>query len=135
MARGQEVAYAVLDLAAGSAVGSTSLYDVSTRHRHLEIGRTWLGRPAWRTAVNTECKLLLLEHCFERLDALRVQLKTDARNLRSQAAIERLGAVREGVLRHHMVMPDGYVRDTVMYSVIAPEWPAVRARLEGLMAR
>jgi RimJ/RimL family protein N-acetyltransferase len=89
----------------------------------------------WRTAVNTECKYLLLRHCFETLGMIRVQLKTDARNLRSQRAIERLGAVREGVLRHHRVLPDGYLRDSVYYSILSGEWPAVRARLEGLLRR
>jgi RimJ/RimL family protein N-acetyltransferase len=128
-------AFAIVDLASGKAVGSSSLFDYAEKDRWVEIGRTWLGKPYWRTAINTECKYLLLRHCFEDLGLNRVQLKTDARNLRSRAAIERLGAVREGVLRAHVVMPDGYLRDTVMYSVVAPEWPAVKARLEGMMAR
>ena len=82
--------------------------------------------------MNTQCKRLLLEHAFETLGALRVQLKTDARNLRSQRAIERIGATREGVLRAHMILPDGFVRDSVMYSIVASEWPRVKARLAEL---
>ena len=114
----------------GKAVGSTRYFDIRREHRGLEIGWTWLGRTWQRTAANTECKLLLLRHAFEELGALRVQLKTDARNVRSQRAIERIGGVREGVLRAHMVLPDGFVRDTVMYSITAGEWPGVRRRLE-----
>jgi RimJ/RimL family protein N-acetyltransferase len=132
---GTAVAFVVFDLARGEPVGGTTYLDISAADRRLEIGNTWLGRTAWRTPVNTECKLLLLRHAFETLGANRVQLKTDARNLRSQQAIERLGAVREGVLRKYQVMGDGFVRDTVMYSITAAEWPAVRARLEGLLQR
>ncbi len=134
-ASGAAVAFAVIDVARGEAVGGTTYMDISPADRRLEIGSTWLGRAVWRTAVNTECKYLLLRHAFEVLGMNRVQLKTDARNVRSQAAIERLGATKEGVLRAHMLLPDGFVRDTVMYSIIAPEWPAVKARLEGLLAR
>ena len=127
--------FATVDLRTGRAIGSTRYFDIRPEHRGLEIGWTWLGVAYQRTAANTECKRLLLAHAFEDLGALRVQLKTDARNVRSQRAIERIGAVREGVLRAHMVMPDGYVRDSVMYSVTAADWPAVRARLEDLEAR
>jgi RimJ/RimL family protein N-acetyltransferase len=104
-------------------------------HRRVEIGHTWLAKSAWRTPINTEAKFLLLRHAFETLACNRVQLKTDSRNLRSQAAIERIGAKREGVLRSHMVLPDGHVRDTVMFSILGAEWPAVKARLEQMMAR
>lgn len=117
----------------GRAIGSTRYLDVRREHRGLEIGWTWLGRPWQRTAANTECKQLMLEHAFEKLGALRVQLKTDARNVTSQRAIERIGAVREGVLRAHMVMHDGFVRDSVMYSIAAEEWPGVKRRLEDLL--
>ena len=119
----------------GEAVGGTTLFDYSEPNRRLEIGYTWLARPAWRTAINTEAKYLLLSHAFEVLGCNRVQLKTDLRNLRSQAAIARLGAAREGVLRSHMVMPDGHVRDTVMFSLVAAEWPTAKARLEVMMGR
>jgi len=129
-ARGEMAAFAIVDLARGEAVGGTTLFDYSEANRRVEIGYTWLAKTAWRSALNTECKLLLLRHAFEELGMNRVQLKTDARNVRSQAAIARLGAVREGVLRAHMVMPDGWVRDSVMFSIVAAEWPAVKARLE-----
>jgi RimJ/RimL family protein N-acetyltransferase len=122
--------FAQLEAATGRAVGVTTYRDADAAHRTLEVGGTWLGRPWWRTAVNTEAKLLMLGHAFEALGANRVALKTDIRNERSQAAIARLGAVREGVLRRQYVRPDGTLRDSVLFSVIAPEWPLVRARLE-----
>jgi RimJ/RimL family protein N-acetyltransferase len=134
-ALGNMLGFVIVDLALGDAVGGTTYLDISKPDHRLEIGNTWLGRAQWRTPVNTECKLLLLRHAFETLGANRVQLKTDLRNLRSQRAIERLGAVREGVLRKYQVMGDGFVRDTVMYSITAPEWPAVQARLEGRLKR
>lgn len=132
-AQANAVAFAILDRATGRVAGSTRYFDIRPRDRGLEIGHTWLGVPFQRTGINTECKYLLLRHAFEDLGAFRVQLKTDARNLRSQEAIERLGATREGVLRHHMLLPDGHLRDTVMYSIVHPEWPSVRDRLERLM--
>jgi len=128
-------AFAIVDQASGRAVGSSSYFDYTEKDRWLEIGRTFLGKPYWRTAINTECKYLLLRHGFEVLGVNRIQLKTDLRNVRSQNAIARLGAVREGVLRAHVVMYDGYLRDTVMFSIIAPEWPAVKQRLETMMVR
>ena len=109
--------------------------NIEPSNRSVEIGGTWYGLAYQRTGINTECKYLLLRHAFEVWGCLRVQLKTDLLNLRSQAAIERIGAVKEGVLRNHMVLPDGRIRDTVMYSIIKAEWPAVKARLEGLMER
>jgi len=129
-ARGLRLPFAIVARADGRVCGSTSYLDIAPAHRRIEIGWTWLGAAARRTAINTECKLLLLQHAFEALGCGRVQLKTDARNLRSQAAIGRLGAKREGVLRQHMLMPDGFVRDTVMYSLIAGEWPAAKRRLQ-----
>lgn len=132
--RGQAITFAIVPLATGEATGTTTYFDVSVPDRRLEIGSTWLGRSVWRTAVNTECKRLLLGHAFEVLDCLRVQLKTDILNARSQTAIARLGAVREGVLRAHMRRRDGTQRDTVMYSIIAGEWPTVKARLEAMLA-
>ena len=137
-ARGEMAAFAIVDPtrgAAGEAVGGTTLFDYSEPHRRVEIGYTWLAKFAWRTPINTECRYLLLRHAFEVLGVNRVQLKTDARNVRSQTAIARLGAVREGVLRAHMVMPDGWVRDSVMFSIVAAEWPGVKARLEEFLAR
>lgn len=133
--RGRALTFAVVVIAGNEAVGTTTYFDVSATDRRLEIGSTWLGRSVWRSAVNTEAKLLLLRHAFDVLGCLRVQLKTDIRNLRSQAAIERLGAKREGVLRAHMRRLDGTQRDTVVYSIIADEWAAVRERLEGFLRK
>jgi RimJ/RimL family protein N-acetyltransferase len=123
--------FAQIDATSGRAVGVTTYRDVDERNRTLEIGGTWIGRPWWRTAINTEAKLLFLGHAFEALGAHRVAIKTDIRNERSQAAIARLGAVREGVLRHQYVRRDGSLRDTVMYSIVPDEWPAVKARLRA----
>jgi RimJ/RimL family protein N-acetyltransferase len=127
--------FAIVERASGHVVGSTRYFDLSAADRHLEIGHTWLAAAAQRTRVNTECKYLLLRHAFETLGAVRVQLKTDRRNERSQRAIERLGAVREGILRQHMILESGYIRDTVMYSIIDEEWPAVKANLEARLAK
>lgn len=119
---GREVAFAIVERSSGRAIGSTRFLDLQRPHRALEIGWTWIG-PAWRrTAVNTECKELLLRHAFDDLGAHRVTLKTDARNVRSQRAIERIGGVREGVLRRHRVCWDGSVRDTVYYGILDTEW-------------
>ncbi len=126
--------FATVENESGRAIGSTRYFDIRPEHRGLEIGWTWLGVAHQRTAANTECKRLLLVHAFDVLGALRVQLKTDARNLRSQRAIERIGAVREGVLRAHMILPDGFVRDSVMYSITRADWPAVKSKLEALEA-
>lgn len=134
-AEGHELPFVIRARPAGRIAGSTRFLEITPAHRGIEIGWTWLAPDVWRTAVNTECKYLLLRHCFETLGMIRVQLKTDARNVRSQRAIERLGAVREGVLRHHRILPDGYLRDSVYYSILSGEWPAVRARLEGLLRR
>jgi RimJ/RimL family protein N-acetyltransferase len=126
-----DVPFAIVRRADGRAVGSTRYFAIERAHRGLEIGHTWLDSACWRTALNTECKYLLLRHAFEDLGAIRVQLKTDLRNARSQQAIARLGAVREGVLRKHMIVKDGYQRDTVMFSITDTEWPAVKGRLEA----
>ncbi len=123
--------FAQVEVATGRAVGITTYRDVDAGNRTLEVGGTWLGRPWWRTALNTEAKLLFLGHAFESLGANRVAIKTDIRNERSQVAIARLGAQREGVLRHQMIRRDGTLRDTVMFSVIPEEWPDVRAHLEA----
>jgi RimJ/RimL family protein N-acetyltransferase len=132
-ARGTDLPFVVFDVATGAAAGMTRYMTIDRPNRGLEIGGTWYGRRFRRTAVNTECKYLLMRHAFEALGCIRVQLKTDLRNERSQRAIERLGAVREGVLRKNIIMPDGYHRSSVMYSVLDDEWPAVKARLEHLL--
>ncbi|MFI2213650.1 GNAT family N-acetyltransferase [Streptomyces sp. NPDC020141] len=130
--RGRYVPFAVVRRPSGRAVGWTAYLDVDTANERLEIGWTWYGRAHWRSAVNTETKLLLLTHAFEELGMGRVQLKTDHLNERSQTAIARLGARREGVLRRHRMRPDGSWRDSVYFSILADEWPAVK---EGLRAR
>ena len=130
-AQGNSVPFTIIDQETQSIVGSTRFLDISQAHRQAEIGWTWLTPAVWRTRINTECKYLLLHHAFETWNLLRVQLKTDARNERSQHAIERIGGVREGTLRRHRILPDGFVRDSVYYSVIAEEWPSVKARLGG----
>jgi RimJ/RimL family protein N-acetyltransferase len=130
-AKGNILAFAQLESATGCVVGSTTYMNISRTDRGLEIGSTWLGKPWQRTGINTEAKYLLLRHAFEKLGAVRVQLKTDRRNLQSQAAIKRLGAVCEGILRKHMLVRDGVLRDTVMYSILDDEWPDVRLRLEA----
>jgi N-acetyltransferase len=135
VADGRYVAWATVDRASGRAIGSTRFGDIAPEHGRVEIGWTWIAASHQRTAANTEAKLLQLRYAFDELDATRVALKTDARNQRSQAAIERLGAVREGVLRRHIRLPDGFLRDTVYYSILSDEWPVVKARLEGRLAR
>ncbi len=130
---GMALPFAIIDLASGSAVGSTRYMTIAIRDRGLEIGWTWLSPLVQRTGVNTECKYLLLRHAFETLGAIRVQLKTHHENVKSQRAIERIGATREGVLRNHMIMPDGSYRHSVYYSIIESEWPRVKGRLEAKM--
>jgi len=133
-AKGALVAFTQIEQATGRVVGSTTYMAINRRDRGLEIGSTWIARPWQRTGINTEAKYLLLRHAFEDLGAVRVQLKTDKRNLQSQIAIERLGAIREGVLRKHMLVRDGFIRDTVLYSITDDEWPRVKARLQAKMA-
>jgi RimJ/RimL family protein N-acetyltransferase len=132
---GAYVAWATVDRATGRAIGSTRFGNIDVDAEALEIGWTWLAPSAWRTAANTEAKLLQLRHAFDDLGAGRVALRTDARNERSQAAIARLGAVREGTLRRHLRMPDGYIRDSVVFSILRDEWPRVSQRLEARLAR
>ncbi len=128
------IAYAQRLAATGELVGSTSFYDIDPSLRTLAIGHTWVARRHWRTFVNTASKLIMLERAFEALGAERVVWHTDIRNVRSQAAIARLGAVREGVLRHHRIRRDGSWRDTVQYSMLSAEWPDARRRLEARLA-
>jgi len=133
LSRSGDVPFVAVHLASGRVAGATRYLNVSPKDRGLEIGGTWYGLDFQRTAVNTECKYLLLKHAFETLGAIRVQLKTDARNVRSQKAIERIGAVKEGILRNHMILPDGYIRDSVFYSIVASEWDGVKSRLESIL--
>ena len=133
--KGTDLPFAVIYLETGKLIGCTRFMNIDTRNHSAEIGGTWYGLEYQRTSVNTECKYLLLRHAFEVWGCLRVQLKTDLNNVRSQAAIEQIGAVREGVLRNHVIRPDGTIRHSVMYSIIDSEWPEVKARLEGLLGR
>jgi N-acetyltransferase len=130
---GTELNFAIIDEVSQLAVGTTSFYRVVPEHKRLELGKTWLGAPYRRTRINTAAKYLMLNHAFEMILANRVELNTDARNVRSQRAIERLGAVRDGVLRCHTIMRDGFVRDTVNYSFTMKEWPATKILLERLL--
>ena len=133
-AHGTDLPFAKIDPISNTAIGMTRYMTIEPANKGLEIGGTWLGQTYRRTAVNSEAKYLLLRHAFEVLGAIRVQLRTDLRNERSQRAIERMGAVREGVFRHNVIMPDGYLRSSVFYSVLEAEWPAVKAQLEGMWA-
>jgi RimJ/RimL family protein N-acetyltransferase len=133
--KGKETPFATIEVASGNPVGSTRFMSIEPHHRRLEIGNTWLA-PAWqRSAVNTEAKLLMLRHAFEKLGALRVEFKTDALNERSRAALLAIGATEEGTLRHHMMMPNGRRRDSVYFSVLEDEWPRVHGHLESRLSR
>jgi len=128
-----DLPFAVIHLKSGRVAGATRYLNIMPNDRGLEIGGTWYGTEFQRTAVNTECKYLLLTHAFETLNCIRVQLKTDSRNERSQKAIERIGAKKEGVLRNHMILPDGYIRHSVYYSILDSEWDDVKKRLEKML--
>lgn len=131
--KGTEYPFVIIDPKTNHIIGSTKLMDIFSNHKRGEIGFTWLTPEYWRTAINTNCKHLLLSYCFEELGWNRVQIKTDHENLRSQKAIERIGAKKEGVLRNHMIRKDGTKRHTVMYSIILDEWLDVKSHLEQLL--
>lgn len=133
--RGVSLPFATVERATGRVVGSTRFGNIALEHRRVEIGWTWVGVPWQRTAVNTEAKRLMLAHAFEALACERVELKTDALNARSRAAIRRLGATEEGILRRHMMTRTGRLRDTVYFSILRDEWPAVRDALDARLAR
>jgi len=133
--RPARLAFAVIDAATDEVIGSTSYHDIVPNISRAEIGYTWYGQSRQRSHVNTSCKLLLLTHAFETLGCALVGFRTDNYNHRSQAAIERLGAKKDGVLRHHMMRRDGTVRDTVMYSIARGEWPEVKAQLNYLLTK
>lgn len=127
--------WAVRRLDTGRAIGMTTFCNIDQPNRHVEIGHTWIGVEAQRTAVNTASKLLLLGHAFERCDAIAVEFRTHWHNLQSRAAIARLGAKQDGVLRNHRIGPEGTLRDTVVFSILPHEWSAVRLGLESRLAR
>ncbi len=130
-ARGERLPWAVVDAASSQVLGCTSYHDIVPAVRRVEIGYTWYARSVQRSHVNTSAKLLLMAHAFDTLGCNVVGWRTDILNLASQRAIERLGAHKDGVLRCHALRRDGSIRDTVMYSLLAAEWPAVRARLQA----
>ncbi len=126
---GQALPFAIIDKRSGRIAGSTRFLNIAAEHRRLEIGFTFIGRFCQRSPVNTAAKLLILTHAFERLNCLRVELKTDSRNAQSRAAIARIGATEEGMLRSHMICADATHRDTVYFSILHAEWPPIKARL------
>lgn len=130
--QGTDLPFTVIHQVSGQPIGTTRYMEIHPQHRNLEIGGTWYGVEFQGSGVNAEAKYLLLRQAFDEWGCIRVQIKTDLRNIRSQRAIERLGALREGVLRDHVILPGGYVRSSVMYSILEAEWPRVR---EGLVAR
>ena len=133
--KGADLPFVAIHLASGRVAGATRYLNIMPKDRGLEVGGTWYGLEFQRTPVNTECKYLLLKHAFETLDCIRVQIKTDLRNERSQKAIERIGAVREGVLRNHMILPDGRIRHSVFYSILDSEWGGVKKMMEEMFVR
>jgi RimJ/RimL family protein N-acetyltransferase len=130
-ARQQELPFVIIRNPTATIVGTSRFYYMKPQDRQVSIGYTWLSASAQRTPVNTEAKLLLLAHAFERWQCVRVELITDVLNQQSRAAILRLGAKEEGILRHHLIMPNGRIRDSVVFSIINDEWPDVKARLTG----
>ena len=132
---GTVLPFAIRDRRSGRIVGSTRLWKIDRANRKLEIGHTWLAASAQRTAINTEAKFLLLEYAFEVMHCVRVQFTTDVLNEKSRAALLRLGAVQEGIVRHERIMPDGRKRDSVRFSIIDDEWPAVKAALLARLGR
>jgi RimJ/RimL family protein N-acetyltransferase len=134
-AAGSVLAFATRDKKSNTIVGSTRLADIQPHHRTMEIGWTWIARSHQRTAVNTEAKYLMLRHAFEQMDARRVMLKTDETNVKSRAAIARIGAKQEGILRNHMLVWGGRNRNSVIFSIVAEEWPEAKRNLEAKLAQ
>ncbi|HDX9590109.1 TPA: GNAT family N-acetyltransferase [Bacillus pseudomycoides] len=129
--KGVDLPFTVIDQTTNEIVGTTRLYNISKDCKTTELGHTWYSPSVQRTSVNTECKYMMLLYAFEELGMLRVQIKTDARNEKSQRAIERLGAVKEGIMRNERELSNGYVRDAVVYSIISEDWPSVKEKLEN----
>lgn len=132
---GNELPFAIRRLTDQKIIGSTRYYDIDSEHHRLAIGYTWLISEVWGSAINSECKFLLLKFAFEDYQVNRVQLVTDTRNARSRVAILKLGAKEEGLLRQHMILEDGYVRDTYIFSIIKPDWPQVKSALESRLKK
>ena len=134
-AAGTDLPFTVIQNKSGNIIGATRFLDMQPRHRSLEVGGTWYAPEYQGKVVNPECKFLLLKYAFEELNCIRVQFKADLRNERSIHALEKLGAVREGVLRSHMILPNGIIRDSVYFSILDREWPDVKIRLEDRINR
>lgn len=132
---GSMLPFSVISNETGKVIGMTTYLNIEAAHRRVEIGGTWYRRSVQRTGLNTECKFLLLQHAFEQLDCIAVEFRTHFMNQQSRRAIERLGAKFDGILRAHMIMPNGTIRDTAVYSITAPEWPAAKANLTWQMEK
>ncbi|MCE9501792.1 MAG: GNAT family N-acetyltransferase, partial [Leptospira sp.] len=126
----KQLPFVISENKSGKIIGSTRFYDISIQHKGLSIGYTWLSPAFWRTSINTDCKFLLLSHAFDTLSAIRVQLKTDLRNIRSQNAIKRIGAKQEGIFRKHMILDSGLFRDSMFFSITDDDWQSVKMNLE-----
>lgn len=135
LAAGTMLPFAVIERASGKAVGMTTYMNIDAANRRLEIGSTWYAQRMQESGLNAECKLLLLTHAFETLDAIAIEFRTHFHNRQSRSAIERLGAKLDGILRSHQIAPNGTLRDTCVYSIIACEWPTVKANLEFRLAK
>lgn len=133
--RQEHLPFIVRRLSDKKMIGSTRYYDINSEHHRLTIGYTWYIPEVWGTYVNPECKFLLLKFAFEDSQINRVEFVTDSRNSRSRAAIKKLGAVEEGLLRHHMILEDGFIRDTVMFSIVKPDWPQIKSRLQSRLEK
>lgn len=127
----QHLPFVVRRISDKKLIGSTRYYDINSENHRLTIGYTWYIPEVWGSCVNPECKYLLLKYAFEELQANRVEFVTDSRNSRSRAAIKKIGATEEGILRHHMILEDGFIRDTVIFSITKPEWPTIKLNLEN----
>lgn len=132
---GSQVPFTIVDQSSGAIIGTTRVGDIDMTNRNVEIGWTWLSPDYWRTGVNTECKYLLLRHCFEELKLIRVQFSVSGQNIRSQRAVERIGARKEGVFRKHRIKPDGSIHDNLFYSIVDDEWPDVKENLLFLLSK
>lgn len=133
--QGTHIPFTILEKVSGKVIGTTRIGDIDVTNRNAEIGWTWLSPAYWRTRINTECKYLLLQYCFEHAEAIRVQFSVSGRNERSQKALERIGAKKEGVFRKHRIKSDGSVHDNVFYSILDTEWSEVREKLKHLLER
>ena len=134
-AAGSMLPFAICSTATNAAVGMTTYMNIDASNRRVEIGSTWYAPSVQRTGLNTQIKTLMLTHAFETLDCIAVEFRTHRLNRQSRAAIERLGAQLDGILRNHMILPNGTLRDTAVYSITASDWPAVKAHLDGLASR